>query len=569
MKEDHPSATDFWKKLGLQLAGFVVAIILVLWGLAEAYQWLKSRSVEKEARTQFAQGNFRSAHGAATRALIEDPESVDAALIAAQSLDKLRSVEAVEAWAKLAQLHKGNADYTTRWARSALDWKRDVVALGALLTVPEAARGNAAYQATLGDVFFTQTRFAEAEAAYAKALSLAPAELDYKLRHAAIVATHSKDAAKLASAEDALRSLVASPSHAVAASRSIVALKVSQKDWPAALAANRPLVEIANPLMVDRTQHLSILRELGAPEFPAALAALQKSAREARAAAAVFAWMNGHGMADEALKWAATMEPRLARNPEMARRIAESYLTLKDWRSLRKQCDDLESWSTVEHLRNAYSALALRMTDDLINSNHRWGSAVSTAITSRDDTSELLRLATEWGWREEVRDILWTSATRLDPAWALGRLADIYIEEGSTDGLHRVYVRKIEIAPADDDARRSMVHYALLLDRTVQPNVAQARMLAARHVGDARYAATIALAELKGGQAIEAHAVFSKVPADRLSAPEVALYQALALTAAGREADAMQLFSLAKKQRLLPEEVALIPAHLRPVVGGK
>ena len=566
MKEDHPSATDFWKKLGLQLVGFVVAIILALWGVSEAYQWLKSRSVEKEARTQFAQGNFRAAHGAATRALIEDPESVDAALIAAQSLDKLRSVEAVEAWAKLAQLRKGNADYATRWARSALNWKREVVALGALLTVPESARENAAYQATLGDVFFTQARLIDAEAAYAKALALAPAELDYKLRHASIIAAHFKDATKLAAAEGALRSLVASPQHAVAASRSIVALKVSQKDWPAALAANRPLVEIASPLMVDRTQHLSILRELGAPEFPSALAALQKNAREARDAAAVFAWMNAHGMATEALQWATTMEPRLARNPEMARRIAESYLHLKDWRNLRKQCDDLESWGAIEHLRNAYSALALRMTDDLINSSHRWGSAVGAVTTSRDDTSELLRLATEWGWREEVRDILWSSTTRLDPAWALARLAEIYIEEGSADGLHRVYVRKIESAPADEDARRSMVHYALLLDRTIESSVAQARMLAARHVGDARYAATLALAELKGGQATEAHAAFSKVPADRLSAPEVALYQALALTAAGREAEAMPLFSLAKKHRLLPEEIALIPAHLRPVV---
>ena len=564
MKKDHPSAADFWKKLGFQLAGFFAAIVLVLWGASEAYQWWKSRSVEKEARTQFAQGNFRAAHGAATRALIEDPESVDAALIAAQSLDKLHSADAVEAWAKLAQLRKGNADYATRWARSALDWKRDVVALGALLTVPEAARENASYQATLGDIFASQARLPDAELAYAKALKLAPAELDYVLRHASIVAAHSKDPEKLASAEKVLRSLTDSPPHATAARRTIVALKVIQNDWPAALAANQPLIEIGSPLMADRTQHLSILRKLAGPGFASTLAVLQNSAREAHDAAAVFAWMNGNGMTAEALQWASTMEPRLARHPEMARRIAESHIISKDWRNLRKQCDDLESWGPSDFLRDAYSALALRMTDDFINSSHRWGSAVGTATASREDTAELLRLATEWGWRDEVRDILWKSATRLDPAPALARLADIYTGEGSSEGLHRVYLRKTEIAPSDEDARRRMVHYALLLDRTIESAVDQARMLAARHPGDAQFAATLALAELKGGRATAALAVFSKVPADQLGSPEIALYRALALTAAGREAEAADLFSLANQRRLLPEEIALIPSRLRP-----
>lgn len=563
MKSDHLSEGDFWKKLGFQFTGFVVAIIVVIWGASEGYQWWKSRDVEREARVEFAAGNFRAAHGAATRALMEDPSLMDAALIAAQSLDMLNSPEAVGAWARLSQMQKGNADFATRWARSALNWKRDAVALGALNTVPEAARENAAYQGTLGDVLANQNHTAEAERAYAKAVALAPAELDYQIRHAAVVAEHSTDPAKLAVADQSLRALVASPKHAAAATRSIVVLKVKQKDWPAALLANKPLVGGANSLIADRVQQLTILKHLGGPAFAAALAAVQKNAHEAREAAAVFAWMNTSGMTAEALQWAANMEPRMARNPEVARRIAESYLLLKDWRSLRRQCDDLESWGPSEHLRSAYAALALRKTDDLSNANHRWGSAVGTAAPSREDTVELLKLATEWGWRDEVRDILWSSASRLDPSWALASLADIYTEERSTDGLRRVYVRKTEIAPSDDDVRRHMVHYSLLLDRALESSVAQARMLANKHPEAPAFAATLALAELKGGRATDAVAAFSKIPAARLTLPEIALYHGLALIAAGREAEAAAAFALAQKRRLLPEEGALIPPTFR------
>ncbi len=566
MTSNHPSAGTFWKKLGLQFTALLAAFILIAWGAAAGYQSWKSRSVANEARAQFAKGDFRAAHGAAERALLEDPELLEAAEIAAESLDKLDSPGAVEAWARFAQLRQGNPDAAVKWARAALKWKRDTVALGALHTVPEVNRENAGYQLLLGDVLVAQERFQEAEPAYLKAVALAPANKSYVLQHAGTIAAHSDDPEKLKAAETALLSLGAQPDYRMAAHRALAALNIRRKDWPAALAANAVLLKSPETTADDRVQQLEILHQLGGPEFQTSLAAAQKNAREARETATIFAWMNRSGMAAEALQWAAGMEPRIARNPELARRIAESHMILKDWRNLRKQCDDLESWGPYEHLRSAYAARALRQMDDIINANHRWLAAVGAANSSRESTAELLKLATDWNWRDEVRDMLWDAANRIDARWALGKLADMYTTEGSTDGLLRVFTRKTELDPNDDVARNAMVRLSLLRDQSVESSLAQARMLAKRHPSEATFAATLALGELKGGRGIDAIAAFAKVASRHLGDPESAFYHGLALFAAGRESDAAIAFSIAQKRRLLPEETQLLPPAFRGTV---
>jgi tetratricopeptide (TPR) repeat protein len=568
MAGKHPSPGNFWQKLGLQFLAFLAVAILVIWGAVAGYQFWKSRNVLSEARTQFQNGNFRSAIGAAERALLEDPKLVEAATIAAESLDKLKVPEAVEGWGRVAQMRRGDVDAAVKWSRSALGWKREAVAHGALISVPEANRENAAYQATLGDVFVAQNLSAKAETPYAKAVALAPTERAYVLRHAAIVAEYVSAAEKVALAEKDLRELSALPEYATKARRALVTLKMRQKNWAAALAENKPLVEQATAQVSDQVQQLEILRQLGGNVFSTTLAVVQKKAREAKDAAAVYDWMNRNKLAEDALKWAATMEPRLSRNPEVARRIAESHLALNDWRNLRKQCDDLESWGISEHLRNAYAAKALHEMDDLISANHRWGAAVSAAGGSREALDELLKLSGEWGWKAEELDMLWTAATRSSERWAVARLVDRYTEDGSVEGLLRTYTRKTELDPTDDEARSRMVHFSLLLDRSVENGVAQARMLAKRHPGEASYAATLALAELKGGQGNDAPAAFATIAAERLLAPEIALYHGLALFATGMEAEAAKAFEIAQKRRLFPEETLLLPPAFR-TAGGK
>ena len=558
MTSNHPSAGDFWKKLGIQFTVLIVAFLLVLWVAAASYQWWRSHSAVKDAHTLFAQGNFRAAHGAAERALIDDPDLLEAAQIAAESLDKLNSPEAVEAWFRVGQI-RHQTDDAVRWARSALAWKRDSVALGALHTIPEDKRANAPYQALLGDVLVSLERYNEAERAYIKAIELAPADATYRLRHSVLVAGHFDNPAKLAAAETDLHKLAKTADYSIPAYRALAMLKIRQKDWPAALAANSRLLSGPNVPIGDRVQQLEILRQLGAAEFLPALATAQKNAREATDAAAIFHWMNQNGMTAEALQWASTMEPRLARHPELARRLAESQLILKDWRNLRRQCDDLSTWGPMEHLRNAYAARALRQMDDIINSAHRWTAAAGIAGTSREATADLLRLADEWNWREELRDILWTAANRVDAPWALAKLVEIYTNERSADGLLRAYARKTELDPNDDTARNRMVHYSLLLDRAIENSVTQARGLAKRHAGDATYAATLALAELKAGNATAAAAAFTGVRPVNLESPEPAFYHSLALYAAGREKEAATAFAFAQKRPLLPEELRLLP----------
>jgi cytochrome c-type biogenesis protein CcmH/NrfG len=562
MTSDHPSPADFWKKLGLQFAAFVVVFALALWGASAGYQYWKSQSVLNEARDHLSKGNFRPAHGAAERALIEDPTLVDAAVIAAQALEKLNVPEVVEAWSRVSRMRKGSVDDAVRWARSALQWKREAAALGALQTVPENARENAAYHFTLGDARMAKNLQKDAAVAYSKAVALSPSNKEYLLRQASTVAIYIDDPAQVALAEKSLVGLTAQAEFSTEAYRALAQLKMRQKDWHAALAANRKLLDVKTPLAADSVQRLEILQQIGGPDFDQALSDIQKSAREAKDVAQVFEWMTRSGHAPTALKWAATMEPRIARNPLVARRIAESYLALKDWRALRKQCDELESWGDADHLRNAYCARALREMDDLINANHRWSAAIGASGAKRTTLSELLKLAAAWGWKNEQKDILWDAAGRTDERWAIGELVEIYTEEGSAEGLLRAYTQKTQLEPTDDESRSRMVHFSLLLDRAMENSIAQARMLAKRHPGEATYAATHALAELKGGRSTDALAAFSGIAADQLTHPEIALYHGLALFAAGKESEAAQAFSIAHKRRLLPEEKLLLPPSL-------
>lgn len=562
MSSHHPSANDFWKKLILQFIGLIAAFVLVLWGGASAYQWWKTGAVLKEARGIYAQGDFRGAVSAAKRAMIEDPSLVEAAQIAAESLDRLNSPEAVAAWSRVYQIRKQPED-ALRWARSAHAWKQNTIAAAALQSVPETHRANGAYHALLGDILDAQEHPAEAEAAYKKAVDFAPKEPAFILRHASIIGAHSDDTAKLAAAESQLRSLTKSKEHSAAARRALATLKFRQKDWAGALEANRPLAQSGTPLLEDRIQQLAILQQLGGPEFATTLAAAQKDSLEVKDAAALYDWMNRNGLAKEALQWSATMEPRLARNPGLARRVAESHIRLRDWRALHIHCGNLDSWGDLEFLRNAYAAYALHQSGDILSSKHRWTSAISNATSSHEATDELLKLANAWGWIDESINILWNAANRMEAAWALGKLGEIYASTRSTEGLLRVNTRKTELAPNDDESRNRMIRFSLLLDRNIDNNLLQARALAKRHSAEPLYAATLALAELKGGRAADALAAFAKVPADKLAAPEAALYHGLALIATGQEAKAAEAIALAKTQPLLPEESLLLTQSSR------
>ncbi len=559
---EHPSAAPFWKKLGLQLAAFVGVFVLVIWAATAGYQAWKSRSVEKEAVIHFQSGRFPSAHGAAERALLENPESITAARIAAESLDHMQSPGAVEAWARVAQLDKSNASTAVKWAQSALRWHRENIALSALQTVPENQRADGDYHTTLGDTFTALERHQDAEAAYRKAGKFAPENPAFALKLASNITTHSEVAEHVSAAVATLRKLTQNPTHKAPAHRALAAHYIRAKDFQSALDANKPLIETRPAQIEDQIRQLHILRNLDEWQFKTSLAALQSSTREVRDVSAILQWMNANEMAAAALEWTAKMEPRLTRTPDVARRTAESLLILADWRNLRRQCDDFESWGTAEHLRHAYAARALREMNDPINANHRWDAAVGAAREALQTTAELLRLATDWGWKDEQRDILWDSANRIDARWALAKLTEIYAAESSAEGLLRVHTRETELNPDDDTVRNRMVRFALLTDRDTENSTAQARMLVRRHPGNAETAATLALAELKAGRSTEAIEAFSGVPTADLAQPEIAIYHGLALFAAGRESEAASAFAIAKKRRLFAEENRMLPpAH--------
>lgn len=539
----------------------LITLVVLLAAIAVAfllYRRIEPARLARKAHAYLEKGEYREALLTAQHALKIDLNSRAAAEAMVEITEKLRVPEALEWRRRMSELNPGSAPEALAWADTALRQNKPAVAEQALAAVPESARNTAEFHARAGALAISKADWREAEKHYAEAVRLDPKNELHQYNFATIQ-LQLGDAAKRKAGLETLERLAASSRVQVHAARTVVKQLIERQQLDQALTRNTALVRDPAATFADRLTQLTLLRQLNKPELKAELAAAQKAAGDdAEKIALLMNWLSLNGFAAEAIAWTASFDPKLAANDRVATPWAECLVATKDWAALRK-LTDAAPWSAGDELRQAFLARAMREQGEAEAAKAQWRSAVNAASKQRDSSSRLAYLASQWGWREELQETLWTAAEAPGPEWALQMLHRIFLNEGDTAGLLRVAKRFLEVDPKSDAARNNFANLSLLLGTDLEAAAATAAELHQRAPQNPSFTTTHAFALHRTGHTGDGLALLEKLPPDQLREPSRAAYMAILLNSAGRTADAIPFAELAKTAPLLPEEKALLP----------
>jgi len=169
-------------------------------------------------------------------------------------------------------------------------------------------------------------------------------------------------------------------------------------------------------------------------------------------------------------------------------------------------------------------------------------------------------LVLSWGWKGESTDLLWRVAEtspqlRSQALWILWQIA---WAGRNTASLLRVASNQHEDDPKDIRYKNNYAFHLLLLNIDVQRAVELARECWREAPSQPNVAATYAFALYRLSKYQEGVQVLDKLPTKDLDEPNIALYYALVLGAAGQTDKASHYLALARKSdRFLPEELGL------------
>ena len=138
------------------------------------------------------------------------------------------------------------------------------------------------------------------------------------------------------------------------------------------------------------------------------------------------------------------------------------------------------------------------------------------------------------------------------------RLYSYFAQQGATQDLYRVLLRREEFHPNDPVVQNNIAQLALLLNLNADRGFRLARDLHEREPKNPAYASTYAFGLHSRGDTKKALGVMNALPPEQLLQPEIAAYYGIILAAAGEHAKAGEYLDAGQKAGLLPEEKALV-----------
>jgi predicted Zn-dependent protease len=284
----------------------------------------------------------------------------------------------------------------------------------------------------------------------------------------------------------------------------------------------------------------------------------ERAVKEPRNAVSLVYWLIGHRRADDAAKWLEErfQLPSAPVSVQMAH--ADALIALGKWSEIESKLRD-ERWSESDYLRLAAIARSLRERQEP-GFAKTWGQAVES---SREDQVYGFRLAVlvlSWGWKGESTDLFWRTVETA-PQWrpqALWILWQISLAYRNAEGLLRVARKQHEDDPKDIRYKNNYAVHLLLLNIDIQRAVELAQECWRQAPAQPNVAATYAFALYRLSKYQEGVQVLDKLPAKDSDQPNIALYYALVLSAAGQTDKASHYLALARKtDRFLPQELEL------------
>ena len=530
------------------------------WFGRPAYQHYKERRSQAQAQAFLAKGDFRSAVLSARQALLLNPTNVPACRIMAAAAELSHS-PAVLDWQRRMVQTEPTIENKLLLASSSLRYQGFPFPLATQILdeLTPAATNLASYQVVAASLALSLRRLDEAENHFETAAKLDPTNQLYEL-NLAILRLGSTNATKLVPSRAVLENLRADANLGPPALRALVVDRIMHKDAAGAENYSTQLVASAQATVADRLQHLGILRQLKSADFSVRLQAVQQSAvTNALAVAEVAAWMQANNLLAEDLRWLTNLPAGLQSQPPVRLSLANGYLQSADWTTLRDFASK-GNWEEMEFLRLALVARAWSQLDMKAMADSNWAAAVNAAGSRFGALTTLLGLTEQWKLPREREALLQRMIEKFPrERWAQHALEELYLADGSTAKLQRLYTTLFAAFPQDPGLKNNLAATSLLLKTNLPQACKWAAEVYSGKTNDLFVASTYAFALHLQGRPADGLAVLRKLDDRLLHQPDAALYYAVLLAATGATNEAAPYVKIARtKTQWLPEEKRLL-----------
>jgi cytochrome c-type biogenesis protein CcmH/NrfG len=535
-------------------------ILVVSVGGAVGYRQFRAwqqRRLVAEANALVTQGDYRRASLEARRLMQINPDSAEACRIMARLAEKSGSRSALDWRRRVMDLGAATPNDLILLARAAVRFDDRATAEIAIGKLSESAKGTAEYHALLADIAFAQRDGIEMERQLSEAARLEPANKDYTMRLAAL-RLGANDPDLRTKGKEMLVEMQKDPLLRREATRYLAEDALRKNTTLAALELARQLDSFPNKTFADRILLLTALDAAKDNGFAAFLEEMKTSSMDdPERAAAVLTWLNMHNRAADAIAWSMKLAPGMTGQKLVQIALSDSFLATRDWVRLQRLVS-AGNWGTVDFLRNALHARALREQGNEAEAVPQWNEAVKKASADARQAMNLAENVEKWGWRTEAIEVLWLVAK--DPVKgeeALRTLYGYFAKSGDTQNLYRVLVRQSELHPDDPNVQNNIAQLSLLLNMNADRGQKIAQEVYEKDPKNPAYASTYAFAAYVDGDTEEALKVLEALTPEQLQQPEIAAYYGIILAAAGDQR-AGEFLDLGDKAKLLPQEKALI-----------
>jgi cytochrome c-type biogenesis protein CcmH/NrfG len=536
-------------------------ILVVAVGGAVGFQQFRAwqqRRLVAEANALINEGDYRRASLDARRILQINPDNAEACRIMARISEKGGSRAALDWRRRVMDQGKATPTDLILLARVAVQFDDRATADIAMSKLPASAKETAEYHALLADIAFVQRDGVEMERQLSQAARLEPNNKDYAMRLAAL-RLGATDPAMRAEGKQTLVAMQSDPALRREATRYLAEDALRQNLTLTALELARQLDGFPNKTFTDQLLLLTALDAAKDKGFAAFLDEMKTSSGDdPEQAAALLSWLNMHNRASEAIGWSAKLPPGVLGQKIVQIALSDSYVGAKDWTGLQRLVNS-GNWGTVDFLRNALHARALRELGNESESATQWSEAQKKVAVDPRQAVVLAETVEKWGWRAEAIDLLWIVAK--DPAKGESALRTLYghfAKNGDTENLYRVLLHEVELHPDDSNIGNNLAQLSLLLNLNTDRGQKMAREVYEKDPKNPAYVSTYAFALHTAGDSKKALKILETLPAEQLRKPEIAAYYGVILAATGDQTRAAEYLDLGEKATLLPQEKALV-----------
>jgi predicted Zn-dependent protease len=535
----------------------ICAFVLCLaWSGYVVYRIERHRMHLRNGRQALERADVRSALSFARRAVEDGQNDINACRLMADVQDAIDS-SAVLTWRlRAAQLEPSNVSNYLAWAETALKLGNAGAALKALNSAPAERTGRADWQNLMGKTETALNQFPEAESRFNEAVRLQPGDPTYQIDLYSI-RLQSADRSMAADAQRRLEQLAGGEPAGILALRALLREALNSNDLERARSYGAEIEERQDANFNDSLLALEA-RSRGGQANEALDKLKERAVKEPRNAVSLAYWLMGHGRADDAARWLEERFQLPSAPVSLQTAHADALIAQGKWSEIESKLRD-ERWSESDYLRLAAIARSLRERQET-GFAKAWDQAVKSSRRDQISGFRLGVLVLSWGWKGESTDLFWR-VVETAPQWrsqALWILWQISRADRNAPGLLRVASNQHEDDPKDIRYKNNYSFYLLLLNIDIQRAVELAQECWRQAPSQPNVAATYAFALYRVNKYQEGVQVLDKLPAKDLDEPNIALYYALVLSAAGQTDKASHYLALARKSdRFLPQELEL------------